>query len=89
MNSSLETKAIELALSRKWDKAIEINKKILEKSPKDIKALLRLGKALLHTKEYKKSAEAFLEVLEEDKINKIAKKNLEAIKQKARVKTRA
>jgi len=82
MNSSLEAKAIESALSKEWDKAIEINKKILEKYPKNVKALLRLGKALLHTNKHKEATEAFLKVLRKDRINKIAKKNLETIKQK-------
>ena len=83
MNSSLEAKAIELALSKEWNRAIEVNKKILEKYPKNVKALLRLGKALIHTKEYKGATEAFLKVLKKDRINRIAKKNLENIKQKA------
>jgi len=81
MNSSLEARAIELALSKEWNKAVEVNKKILERYPKDVKALLRLGKALTHTNKHEEATKAFLEVLRKDRINKIAKKNLETIKQ--------
>ena len=78
--SKLQALAIAAAKSGDWSKAVEINQQILEATPQDIPALNRLGMALLHTKETKQAKEAFTTVLEIDKTNSIAKKQLERIK---------
>lgn len=85
MNSSLHTKAIQLALNKDWDKALVTNKRILKRNPGNKKALLRLGKALVQLDRYEEAEEAFKEVLKKDPINKIAKKNLKVIKEKVKV----
>lgn len=84
MNSTLTKKAIQAALDKDWSKAVNLNEKVLEGNPSDLKALLRLGKALIHEKEYEKAAKTFEKVLKADPINKIAQKNLAKIGRKAK-----
>jgi len=77
----LEKKAIDAALKNEWEKALEINKEILKKHPTDIHTKIRLGKAQIQTKNFKDAVATFKNVLIEDPINKIAKKNLEIAKE--------
>jgi tetratricopeptide (TPR) repeat protein len=86
MNSTLRGKAIQFALNKEWKKASKANKKILESNPQNKKALLRLGKALIHLNNYSEAQKTFEKVLEQDPINKIAKKNLKKIEKKVSVK---
>ena len=85
MNSTLRGKAIQFALNKEWEKASRANQKILETHPQNKKALLRLGKALIHLQDYSEAKETFEKVLDQDPINKIAKKNLKKIKTKIKV----
>lgn len=80
--NALEKKAIKLALQENWDDAIKTNIELLDISPQDIKAKIRLGRAYLQTKDFTKASKLFKEVLEIDPINKIAKKNYELAKSK-------
>jgi tetratricopeptide (TPR) repeat protein len=78
--SSLETQAVAAAKNQDWTQAIDVNRVILEEHPNDLGALNRLGLAYLQSGEKKKAIEAFEQVLELDKSNQIAKKNLQKIK---------
>ncbi|MFC1700240.1 tetratricopeptide repeat protein [Patescibacteria group bacterium] len=73
-------KAIDAALKSNWKKAIEINTQILEEYPNNLDTSIRLGRAYIQTKKFSKAKKIFKEVLKEDPINSIAKKNLELAK---------
>jgi len=72
----LEKTAIELALSHKWEKAIKINKEIIDIDKTSIPALNRLGKAYLAINLKDKATKIFENVLKIDPNNKVAQKNL-------------
>ncbi len=74
--SVLTKKAIEASLKGKWREAIELNQAILEKTPKDLDAKNRLGRAYLQTKDFTRAKKAFKEVLSIDPINAVAIRNL-------------
>jgi hypothetical protein len=78
--SKLQALAIAAAKASDWQKAMTLNQEILSAQPQDIAALNRLGMSLLQTGEPKQAKEAFSKVLEIDKTNSIAKKQLERIK---------
>lgn len=78
---ALEKKAVNAALNQEWKQAIELNLLILETTSNDLKAKMRLGKAYLQTRDFKKAEKLFREILKADPINTIAKKNLELSKQ--------
>jgi len=78
--SKLQALAIAAAKSGNWPSAVELNQQILAMAPQDISALNRLGMAYLQTGASKEAKQAFSQVLEIDKTNSIAKKQLERIK---------
>jgi tetratricopeptide (TPR) repeat protein len=79
---ALAKKAINAALDQEWEKAVEINEEILEKSPDNKDAKTRLGRAYLKTKDYTKAKKIFKEILDADPINKIAQKNYKLASEK-------
>ncbi len=81
MNSTLRDKAIQFALNNEWEEAVETNRKILKNNPTDRNAKLRLGKALIQLNSFEEAKKYLLEVLDDDPLNAIAKKNLKAIKE--------
>jgi tetratricopeptide (TPR) repeat protein len=74
-------KAIDAALKSNWKKAVEINTQILDEYPDNLDTKIRLGRAYIQTKKFNKAKKIFREVLKEDPINSIAKKNLELAKE--------
>ncbi len=72
----LTKKAIEASLKGNWREAVTLNLLILEKTPKDIDAKIRLGRAFIQTKDFTKAKKMFKEVLVVDPINQVAQKNL-------------
>ncbi len=85
----LEQVAIKAALKEDWKTAIEANESILEKDTNNLKAKMRLGRALLQSKKFKDAENIFKEILKKDPINKIAKKNFELAKSKKAEKIKA
>lgn len=81
----LEKRAIKLALKENWAESIEINNQILKEDAGNLKAKIRLGRAYLQTKEFKKAKKLFKEVLKMDPISKVALKNFELAKTKSTV----
>jgi len=77
MNEILAQKAISAALEGKWDEAVEINKKILKTSPKDVACLNRLSRAYIELGQIKNAKNAAEKVLKIDPFNNIAKRTLE------------
>lgn len=68
--------AISAALSFDWQKALEINHKILENYPDDADCLNRIGKAYLELGQSKKAASFFKRVLKINRYDPIALRNL-------------
>lgn len=81
-SATLEKKAVNAALEHKWKPAIETNLLLLDLNPNDKKARMRLGRAYLQTREFKKAEKLFRGVLKEDPVNTIAKRNIELAKAK-------
>lgn len=76
MTNDLAQTAISAALSGNWQKALEINKKILEEDPSDIDALNRLSRAHAELGDFIKARKAARSVIKFDRFNKIAQKSL-------------
>lgn len=77
---TLQQQAIQAAKKLDWSKAIELNQHILQLEPRNVSAFNRLGIAQLQAGTKKAAREAFKTVLEIDKHNIIAKKNLAKLK---------
>lgn len=73
--------AIAAALSLDWQKALEINNKILAECPDDLDCLNRIGKAYMEIGDYKKAALIFKKALKINKYDQIASRNLARVTQ--------
>jgi tetratricopeptide (TPR) repeat protein len=71
--------AIQLALESKWEEAVILNHQILDAREGDVDAWNRLGKALLELGRYREAREAYGRSLELDRVNSIAKRNLDRL----------
>jgi tetratricopeptide (TPR) repeat protein len=66
-------------LAARWDEAIALNQRILERSPRDAEAHNRLGRALLVLGRYAEATDAYSEALRADPANLIARRNLQRL----------
>lgn len=71
--------AINAALNSNWEKAVKLNKDILETNPRDTDALSRLGYAYINCGNFKKAKIVLKKVLKLDPFNPIAAKNLKKL----------
>ncbi|MDZ4278391.1 MAG: tetratricopeptide repeat protein [Dehalococcoidia bacterium] len=71
--------AIQLAMSNRWEEAVQANRAILSLFPNDGDSYNRLGKALMELGRYSEAKKAYKKALELDPTNQIAKKNLERL----------
>ncbi len=76
----LKTQAIQKAICGDWEKAIDLNQKILKITPDDVETLNRLGFALAIVGKTKAARNAYQKVLTLDNQNPIALKNLKKLK---------
>ncbi len=67
------------ALDGEWDAAIEINKELIERDPKDTAAYNRLGRAYLEQRDYSAAYEAYSDALKSDPANLISRRNLQRL----------
>jgi len=67
------------ALSGRWDEAITLNQRILERSPRDAEAHNRVGRALLALGRYAEATDAYSAALRADPANLIARRNLQRL----------
>lgn len=67
------------ALDGNWDAAIEINKELLARDPKDSSAYNRLGRAYLERRDYAAAYEAYSDALKSDPANLISRRNLQRL----------
>ena len=80
--SALSKKAIKAARNQDWEQAVILNQQILDENPQDINALNRLALAYMQQNHPRKARWELEKVLEIDKHNKIANKNLKRVKNK-------
>lgn len=76
----LEKEAIEAAMNSEWDKAIELNEKIIKNDKKNIDAYLRLGFSYLQKSKLKKAKEIYRKAQKYQPGNVLISNNLEKIK---------
>jgi tetratricopeptide (TPR) repeat protein len=67
------------ALEGNWDAAIEINKELIARDPKDSAAYNRLGRAYLERRDYTTAYEAYSDALKSDPANLISRRNLQRL----------
>lgn len=67
------------ALEGNWDAAIEINKELIARDPKDSAAYNRLGRAYLESRDYATAYEAYSDALKSDPANLISRRNLQRL----------
>lgn len=72
--------AIQLAMSNRWEEAVNVNRSIIQLFPNDSDSYNRLGKALMELGRYNEAKKAYNKALELDPNNQIAKKNLDRLK---------
>lgn len=77
---TLRNLAIQAAKSSDWQKAVEHNQEYLNLYPNNVNAMNRLAVAFVQLDQIKEAKDLFKQVLELDKNNNIAKKNLEKLK---------
>ena len=75
----LEEMARDLAAEGRWAEAIEVNQQLIERSPKDVNAFNRLGKAYFELHRYRSAYEAYETAASIDPANVIAQRNLSRI----------
>ncbi len=68
--------AIQMALQGQWERAVDLNRSILESFPADVDACNRLGKALTELGRYADARDSYMKAIEIDPLNLIARKNL-------------
>ena len=67
------------ALDGNWDAAIEINRELIARDPKDSAAYNRLGRAFLERRDYAAAYEAYSDALKSDPANLISRRNLQRL----------
>jgi len=80
MDISAAQVAIALALSGKWNEAVDANLNILQSNPDDVEALCRLARACAEIGKVTDAREALKKVLTLDPANQIALKFIEKLK---------
>ena len=78
---ALADQAVAAALDADWDRAVELNGKILEGAPDDIEARNRIGRAFIEQGKLDEAKAAFAEVLKAEPYNPIAIRGTQRIAQ--------
>ncbi len=77
---ALHDQSIQTALEADWQRAVELNRLILESSPDDVDARSRLGRALLELGKIADASAAYEEVLKVEPNNLVAHRGLARLK---------
>ena len=77
--NSLQDEAIRTTLAGDWQKAISLNKNLIEENPEDVSAYNRLAFALNILGKTKHAKTAYQKVLELDPLNQIALRNIKKL----------
>lgn len=75
----LEEQAVDAAISNNWERAIELNKQIIEQDKSNLGAYLRLGFAQLQASKLEDAVKAYKKALKLQPKHQIATENLERI----------
>lgn len=75
----MAAQARKAAIEGRWEEAIDLNKKLIERSPRDVDARNRLGKAYYELGQFRSAYESYSEALEADPASIIARRNLERL----------
>lgn len=75
----LAEEARNLALDGRWKEAVEANLTLIEKSPRDVDAYNRLGKAYFELRRYRSAYDAYQMAFQIDPANIISRRNLERL----------
>lgn len=75
----LEEQAVDAAISNNWERAIELNKQIIEQDKSNLGAYLRLGFAQLQANKLEDAVKAYKKALKLQPKHQIATENLERI----------
>ncbi|MBU0619043.1 tetratricopeptide repeat protein [Patescibacteria group bacterium] len=75
----LTQKAVKAALTGQWEEAVKLNQQILQQVPANTEALNRLARALVETNQALQAKQIYKKVLQIDKYNPIALKNLQRL----------
>lgn len=75
----LEQQAVDAAIANNWEKAVELNKHIIEQEKQNVGAHLRLGFALLQSARMDEAAKVYRAALRLQPRNQLATENLERI----------
>ncbi len=67
------------ALEGRWGEAIELNQRIVDRTPRDAEAHNRIGRAYLEQRRYGAAIEAYSTALRADPANMIARRNLQRL----------
>lgn len=86
MNENLENQAVKAALAQNWEKAIEINKKIIKENSQNIPALNRLARCHWELGNIKQAFKTYKKVLKIDNFNPIANKNFTRLSKGGKIK---
>ncbi|PJE69872.1 hypothetical protein COU97_02725 [Candidatus Shapirobacteria bacterium CG10_big_fil_rev_8_21_14_0_10_48_15] len=84
-----ENQAISAATAGAWEKAIDLNQKILQVNAKNVSALNRLARAFLENCQIDKARQTYQRVLKVDQYNPIASKNLKRLTGKKQLSSRS
>jgi hypothetical protein len=71
--------ARQFATEGKWREAIEVNQQLIERSPRDVDAFNRLGKAYFELRRFRSAYEAYQTAYSIDPANVIAQRNISRI----------
>lgn len=71
--------ALDAALEGRWEDALTLNDKIIERFPKDADARNRKGRALIELRQLNAARDAYTESLKADPANMIARRNLQRL----------
>jgi hypothetical protein len=75
----LAEQARKLAVDGKWADALAVNQELVERSPKDVDAYNRIGKANFELQRYRSAYAAYQEAVRLDPANVIAQRNLDRL----------
>ena len=76
---NLKDQAIQYALENNWEEAIRINKELLKENSREIDTLNRLAYALMQSNSLNEAKKTYSEVIDIDKTNPIATRNLKKL----------
>ena len=86
MNKNLENQAVKAALAQNWEKAVEINKKIIKENSQNIPALNRLAHCHWELGDIEQALKTYKKVLKIDNFNPIANRNFTRLSKGGKIK---